>query len=348
MKPRAFLESLKKGAPKPGYLFLGSERFFRGRCRRSLVRHVLGEDGAAEGLIEIDLKEQPLAHVFEEARTLSLFATARLVVGRNAEAALPRARSKSADQAGSAIKSYFRDPTPGVVVLFEATRFDLGERDDKAKAERAAKFFAAVPETVELTRLTAAEALKGASALSKRMGLDIDGEALAELVDLLGADMARLENDLEKLAVYAGESGRVTRAEIELLVPEARQSGVFELSDALAHKDRRRALEILDTLAKSGAYWPLQITLLASLLRQALAARELGARGAQQLVGQLAQRNVRIWNARAQQLIGIARTFSQTELEDALVALFEADRDLRRPRPDDRIIMERLVLRLTN
>ena len=39
--------------------------------------------------------------------------------------------------------------------------------------------------------------------------------------------------------------------------------------------------------------------------------------------------------------------FSRKELGDALIGVFEADRDLRRERPEDRIIMERLVVRLT-
>ena len=49
----------------------------------------------------------------------------------------------------------------------------------------------------------------------------------------------------------------------------------------------------------------------------------------------------------AQQLVGTAQKFSRAELENALVALYEADKDLRRPRPDDRLIMESLLLKLT-
>jgi DNA polymerase III delta subunit len=39
--------------------------------------------------------------------------------------------------------------------------------------------------------------------------------------------------------------------------------------------------------------------------------------------------------------------FSKVQLERAMQLTFEADRDLRSARPDDRIVMEQFILRLT-
>lgn len=348
MKPKAFLRALQAGdPPAPGVLLLGPEIFFRDRCRKALKQAVLGDLAPdAEGLVDIDLKNQPIAHLLDETRSLSLFATSRLIVARNAEGALPKTRGKAAGEPAEALKAYFKDPTPGVTVVIECTRFDPSERDDKAKLERVAKMFAAVPQVVELDRLTPSAALKGCELLANKMELDIEHEALSELVGMLGADMARLENELEKLKLYRPD-GPVTRKDLEIMTPEARQSGAFELTDALARKDRSRALELIDTLSKSGAYWPMQITFLASLFRQALAVKELGGRNSRALAAELSRRGVRVWPSRAEQLAGMAAQFSRAGLREALVALFDADKDLRRERPDDRLILEQLVLRLT-
>ena len=349
MKPKQLQQSLKNDEAGPGYLLLGNEMFFRDRCRRAIKKAVLGDDPQAveEGLTEIDLKQEPLSKLLDETRSFSLFATKRLLIGVNAEAALPKGRSKAGDEAAKRIAEYFKDPTPGFTLVFECTRYDPNERDDKAKLDRVAKFYAGVPETVELNRLTPAEAVRGAEHLAGKLGLDIDRDALAELVEMLAADMARIETELQKFAVYSKEGQKITRAEMELLTPEARHSGVFELTDALSRRDRSRALEILDTLSKSGAYWPMQITFLANLFRQALAVKELGGGNPQAVAGALSKRGMRVWPARARELVGVARKFSRSELEGALTALFEADRDLRRERPEDRLIMERLVLSLT-
>ena len=345
MKPKAFTKSIQDGKTESGYLFLGNETFFRDRCRQALKKAVIGDD--AEAFVEIDLKKESLTRLWDETRSLSLFSTARLIVGFNAEAVLPRARSAAASEAQEEMKRYFADPTPGVVVVFECTKFDARERDDKAKADRVAKFFDAVPAAVEMDRLGADDTLRAVQALAERLGLKAESDVLAELADMLGGDLARLDSELEKLSLYAGESGVITRADVELLTPEARQGGVFELSDALARKDRSRALEIVNTLASGGAYWPMQLTLLAGLFRQALAVRELNARDSRQVVSALGRHGVRIWPSRAQQLLGVAGKFSKQELEKALTCFFEADRDLRRERPDDRFIMERLIVELT-
>lgn len=347
MKPKAFLRALQGGEkPAPGVLLLGPEIFFRDRCRKALKEAVLGPDADESAIVDIDLKDQSVTRLLDETRSLSLFATSRLIIGRNAEGALPRGRGKTANDPSDALKTYFRNPTPGVTVVIECTRFDPSDRDDKAKLERVAKMFRAVPQVVELDRLSASDALKGLVLLARKMELDIEHDALAEMVEMLGADMARLENELEKLKLFRPD-GPVTRQDLELMTPEARQSGAFELTDALARKDRGRALELVDTLSKSGAYWPMQITLLASLFRQALAVKEIGGRNARALASELGSRGVRIWPSRAEQLAAMASQFSRNGLREALVALFEADRDLRRERPDDRLIVEQLILKLT-
>lgn len=351
MKPKAFLTQVKDGKIAPGYLLLGPETFFRDRCRRALRKAVLGEDPAAieEGLVEIDLKDQPLARLLDETRTFSLFAGSRLIIGRNAEAALPKGRGKSEKDDSAELAAYFRDPTPGVTVLFEATKLDPAERDDKAKMDRVAKFYAGVPEVVELDRLGPDEAVRSCAFLAKQIGLDIAPDLIAELVDMLAGDMARLENELRKLTLYVSADGGgrpVTRQDLEMMTPEARQSSVFALTDALASRDADGALAILDNLAKAGAYWPMQLTFLANLFRQALAVKEIGGRNPGAIQSKLQQAGVRVWPSRVRQLLDVAGKFSRAELERALVALYETDRDLRRERPDDRLLMETLVLRL--
>ena len=345
MTGRQFIQQLKKEGPGAGYLFVGAELFLRDRCRTALKDAVLPA-GSQDSLVEIDLKQESLPRLLDETRTLSLFASERLIVGVNAEGALPRAGTKAAKELKGQMVEYFSKPTPGVTVLLECTRFDSQERDDKAKIERVVKFYQPVPVTVELNRLSATDALRACTKVAKDLGLEVGQDVLVELVEMLAADMGRLERELEKLKVYKPE-GAITRADLDEIVPEAKQSGVFELSEALARKDRSRALETLNNLASAGTYWPFQLSFLGSLFRQALAVKELKVRNANAVTAELGRRGVRVWPSRARQLLDIAGMFSRKELGDALIGVFEADRDLRRERPEDRIIMERLVVRLT-
>ncbi len=348
MKPGDLIRRLRKGGkPAPGYLFLGAEPFYRGRCRQAIREAVLGAEPDETAKVEIDFSEQPLSDLLEEARTLSLFGSNRLVIGRNAEKALPKSTAKAGQLAQRSLANYFEDPVPGTTVLLEAVKYDSQERDQKQKLQRLGKFFASVPVRIDLHALSVKEAQFVGRVLAGRIGLKIQEKVVSELVEMLGADAFRIENELAKLALFVGTDREVTRDDLELLVPEARQSGLFQFSEALAARDRKRALQLLDTMSKAGMYWPMQLNLIAGLFRQALAAKELGLRDARQIGARLGKFGLRVWPARARQLAGIVSRFREKELRDALVALFEADRGLRSPRPDDRMVVEMLVMKLT-
>ena len=349
LKPGDLIRQLRKGTrPAAGYLFLGAEPFYRGRCRRALREAVLGTEPDETATVEIDLGASPLTGLVEEARTMSLFSSDRLVIGRNAEQAVPRTASASTESEAEGLADYFADPAPGTVVLIEAVKFDSSDRNEKDKLARVRKFYASIPVCIELEPLSVAEARFVGQILAKRMQLSIGGKVLDEMVDMLGADAFRIENELQKLSLYMGSGREITREDVELLVPEARQSGVFEFSQALADRDRSRAFSLLDTMSKSGMYWPMQLNLIAGLFRQALAAKELGLRDAREIGAKLGSFGLRMWPARTRQIAGIVARFREEELRKALIALFEADRSLRSSRPEDRLVVEMLVMKLTS
>ena len=54
-----------------------------------------------------------------------------------------------------------------------------------------------------------------------------------------------------------------------------------------------------------------------------------------------------MWPERARQIEQTVNAFSKANLERAMSKLFETDRSLRDARPDDRIVMEEMILALT-
>ena len=98
MTPGQFLARIGKQVP-PAVLLLGPETYGRGRIKSALSR-LFPESGAAR----FDLAESPLSEAIDDARSLSLFATERLIWISNAEAALPRGRGaeESGESTGGA------------------------------------------------------------------------------------------------------------------------------------------------------------------------------------------------------------------------------------------------------
>jgi DNA polymerase-3 subunit delta len=345
MTPAQFLARMERGEMAPAYLFLGQESYHRRRARAALLK-------AFNAITQYDLSGTALAEVIDDARALSLFASERVIFAGNAEAALPRTRSDedaedSETPAGSAdaLAAYMKDPTPGVVLVFDAPRFDF-EGEDKRKQERVRKFYAALGDPVEFRRASADEAYREAATLARRAGLSIDPATLDLLVEALAADLTRIAVEVEKLALYS--QGRpVTEEDVGLLVPDARATTIFALVGALGRRDRSRSLEILDTLFRDGEYLPVALSFLSAQFRAALVAKEAGLRSPQQVQGHFARMGVPMWGSRAEQVFQTVAKFSKPQLERAMELTFEADRDLRSARPDDRIVMEQFILRLT-
>ncbi|MFB3778258.1 MAG: DNA polymerase III subunit delta [Bryobacteraceae bacterium] len=353
MTPEQFLSQIRRQEPAPVYLFLGPEPYRRRACRAALIERVIGGDDREQALTVCDLQDWSLSEVVDDARSLSLFAPRRVIWVSGAEAALPRGRSAAAagEEETSAggplalLAGYVQRPSPGVVVVLDVSRYDL-EGEDKARLDRVRKFYGAIPSVVEFPRYTVNEARQLAQGLARSAGLDMDRDAIEDMVDALGADAMHIATEIEKLSVYAGSGGKIDGRELAALVPDSSVSTIFALVDALGRRDRLLALALVDTLVRQGEYMPLALNFLASLFRLALAARERGLRNAQQVQQALSRPGRPVWRSKAEQICQVAATFTPAQLAKGLGEIYAADRGLRDARPSDRIVMERFILAL--
>jgi DNA polymerase-3 subunit delta len=348
LSPDIFLGRMAKQAPAPAWLFLGPEIWYRDRCRRALIAKALGDGDREQGISRHDLDSVSLTEVLDDARSFSLFAPDRVVWVSSAESALPRGRA-TADEATAAgeLVDYLKDPVPGTVLVFDCSRYEF-DGEDKAKLERVAKFYGAIPDQVEFRPFTTESARRVAIDLAGERGLRIGASEIGLLVEALGADAGRIAGEIEKLALYAGTERQITADDIASLVPNAQATTIFALVNALGRGDRRKSLDTLDTLLRDGEYLPLALTFLATQFRLALVAHEAGLRNSQQILSWFSGQGVRMWRDRAEQVAATVSAFSKPRLERAIVRLFAADRALRDARPDDRVVMEELVLSLTS
>ena len=348
MSPEQFLQRIRKTALSPVYLFLGPESYQRGLCRRALIEQALPDGDVENGLMRFDLENTSLATIIDDARSLSLFATNRLIWVSSAEAALPRRIAETPDESSGAglLADYLREPTPGTVLVFESSRYDF-EGEDRAKLERVQKFYSAIPDQVEFRPYSIEAARRLVQELVRESGLQIGLAEIGLLVEALAGDAARIANEIEKLLLFAGTGRKVTADDILRLVPNAQATTIFALVAALGRGDRRRSLDSLDTLIKEGEYLPLALTFLATQFRLALAAQDAGLRTSQQIQTHFTRLGIRIWRDRAEQIYQTVSSFSRERLMQAIEKVYSADKALRDTRPDDRVVMEELVLSLT-
>lgn len=354
MSPEKFIAQIKKGQLAPAYLFYGPEMFERERCRRALIEHFLLPEERESGFTRHDLSEVELAEAMDDARSLSLFASNRVIWMASAEAALPRGRATvkaEEDEEDAAaggpglIQAYVNEASPGTVVIFDCSRYGF-DKDDQDRLKRLLAFYSSVPVQVEFRPYSIEDARFLAQTMAKEKGLQLGIAETGMLVEALAADATRIASEIEKLSLYCG-AGKVTPEILARLVPNASETTVFELVNSIGRGDRKRSLQLLDALVRTGEYLPLVLTFLAGQFRMAMVSHEKRLTDSRQINSQLRQLGFAMWPARADQVAATVRAFPREKCAQALEEVFEADRALRDTRPDDRIVMERLILKLT-
>jgi DNA polymerase III subunit delta len=86
----------------------------------------------------------------------------------------------------------------------------------------------------------------------KELDLAIERDAAQGLVERIGQDQRRLVRELEKIAIYAPDGGRVDVELVEeLTVPDV-EAQAYELADALIDGDRVRAVALAEDLQVRG------------------------------------------------------------------------------------------------
>jgi DNA polymerase-3 subunit delta len=100
-------------------------------------------------------------------------------------------------------------------------------------------------------------------------GFALDPDAARLLVDRMGTSSVRLSNELDRLALWAGEDGHVTLEDLEAMIADTSEAVIWALSDALVEGNQERAFTIAERLAAQGEALPRLVYGLASRLRQA-------------------------------------------------------------------------------
>lgn len=120
------------------------------------------------------------------------------------------------------------------------------------------------PKAREMPRVLVGEA--------QRLGFRLDPAAARMLVERMGSNPLRLRNELERLALWAGQGGEVSADDLAEMIADTSEAAVWSLSDALIEGDAAAALRIGERLIGQGENVTGLIYGLASRLRSACSA----------------------------------------------------------------------------
>ncbi len=338
---------------RPGYVFVGDEVFFRDQCRQALLKHLVPEDLRDFSLHDLDLGEVSVAEVLDRARTPSLMAPFQVFFIRGVKNLYTRG---SHAEEFAAIEAYMKDPNPAAVLIFVADHVsipaDVRRMDmaDKDRYERIRETLGEHCGMVELARVDETDGMRWIIDHAQNEAVKVDQDAARELMDALGADMMLVSRELEKLVLFVGEKKHITLGDVETMVLAAKQRSLYELTDAISAKDKARSLAVLDAMLSSGDGEDAAIGhlyMLSRSFRQMLVILEKNVRDSR-AIWQALWQGFRLPPFAADDIIRQARRYkSRRELTRALRLIARADLQLRCNPPSKRLVLEQLVLHLS-
>ena len=112
--------------------------------------------------------------------------------------------------------------------------------------------------------------------LCARRGVRLDRPEAFQLVDMVGTDAYRLQNEISKLCDYVGSGGTVTRDVLKAVVTPSVEYEIFPMLNALLAGNKKTAMRMLTEAIHDGQENPLRVaTFLEGRLKQMLIAKEM-------------------------------------------------------------------------
>lgn len=334
LSPEKLIERLARGKPVPAVVLLGTDTYLRDMCREKIIDMCAPEGAREWAVARIPAGTGAWVEILRRAQTMPMLAPRQVIIVEDAES-VEKLGEKSRDEVIESLGAYLESPAPFTVLLIEAAGLDGRQRFSKLLSEKAL--------IVELT-IGDESAATLAAQMAKHLGVEIDREAAALLAEIMNHEPARIRIELEKLATYVGGRGPITVADVEALVVAARKNTIWQLADMLAARQRTDALAFLDNLLREGEQPAGLVGALGWMYRKLIEARDLPAH----TPGFHAARQLGMNPVAAESAVRNAHRIPKRDLLAGLIALAEADSQLKSSNPNPRASLEFLIARLTS
>ncbi len=165
-------------------------------------------------------------------------------------------------------------------------------------------------------------------------------DAVARIAWLAGSDIRLLDQEIKKLALYAGDR-EVTHEDVDLMVPDAREANIFAAVDAVLERRPAVAMKLLYSLLSGGSSVQSILSMLARQVRLLILTIELRQQGVQQ--DELGKR-IGLTNQYAlDKTMRQSANFGTDHLANILRRLLAADLAIKQGQMDERLAVEILV-----
>lgn len=214
----------------PVYLLHGEEGYYIDELVKDFEA-LVPEEERDFNLYILYAPESGVETVMDVCHRYPMMAERQVVIVKEAQAI-------RADQLNK-LHSYVERPNPTTVLVISCRGAQAKGKELLAAVKKNGVIF-------ESKRLSERNVLPVISDLIKEKRLNVDPKALSMLRDYIGVDLARLYNEIDKLALILGPGAMITPEAIERNIGISKDYNNFELVDAVNTRNAAKAFAIVE------------------------------------------------------------------------------------------------------
>jgi DNA polymerase-3 subunit delta len=245
MLANTIISEWKKRVYKPIYWLEGEEEYFIDKVINYAESHILNESETAFNLTVFYGKDADWAAVINACRRYPMFAERQVILLKEAQ------QMRDIEK----LEVYIENP-------LGSTIFVVSYKEKKVDGRtRLAKLLKEKGVVLTTKKLYDNQLPEWTEELVESKELGISQKALMLLVDHIGNDLCRIENEIDKISINLGKRKTITEEDVEQYVGVSKDFNVFELQAALATKNLPKAIQIIQYFEANPKAAPIQFIL---------------------------------------------------------------------------------------
>lgn len=329
-------QQLKKNAPAPVYLVLGTQQALQRQAKAAFTKLIPDEEKVMN-VGNYDMEVTPVATAVNDAMSAPFFGEHRLVMINKPYFLTGQRPKVKVDHDVDELTNYLKNPEPTTILVLFAPYDKLDGRKGVVKLLKKNAV------QVDASPLKEGAARQAVKALFKAEGVEIEPAAMDELVRRCNADYGRMSASVKQLSLLSYPDKVVTAKMVAGLIEQSLDNNVFHLVNAVLKRDQKAALDLYQQLLAAQTA-PLAINgALVNQFRLLIQIKVLAARGLSQ--GSIASR-LKVHPYRVKLGLQTARHFKMRDLTSGYLGLIDCDIQLKSSQRSPELLFQLFMLKL--
>jgi len=230
---------------KPLYWLEGDEEYVIDKAMEYAEHSILNESESSFNLSVFYGKDANWADIVNACRRYPMFAEFQVVLLKEAQ------QMRDLEK----LESYIENPLRStiLVVSYKEKKLDARKKFTKLVKDKGV--------LLTTKKMYDNQVPAWTQELIKSKGMTISPKGLVLLVEHIGNDLVRIENEIDKIRVNLGTKENITEDDIEKYTGVSKEYNVFELQAALAAKDLAGSIRIIQYFEANPKAGPIQLIL---------------------------------------------------------------------------------------